>query len=152
MSQIAVVWRLVGPVVLGHPLVIATRARSCAMLRLLAAFAVAVGAYGLAILVVVEIYAPDRPLAALLYGVGLGAATWFGCCAGALAARPNQQRLVANGAVGLALAMAIGFGIQDDFDSPGRGYYLFYMFCSGVGGLVAIRLLSSLPQRHAAAT
>ena len=33
---------------------------------------------------------------------------------------------------------------------PAQGYYLFYVFASGVGGLAAIRLLASLPFRHVA--
>ena len=151
MSQIAVVWRLVGPMLLGHPLVIALRAWIRAMVRLLMAFVVAVAAYGLAMLVVVEVYPPDRPLAALVYGVGLALATWFGTCAGALAARQGQQRLMANGAAGLALATAVGFAVADGVAGPGQGYYLFYVLASGVGGLAAIRLLSSLPHRHVAA-
>ena len=151
MSQIAVVWRLVGPMLLGHPLVIALRAWIRAMVRLLMAFVVAVAAYGLAMLVVVEVYAPDRPMAALVYGAGLAAATWFGTCAGTLAARQSQQRLMANGAAGLALALAVGFAVEDGFAGPGQGYYLFYVFASGVGGLAAIRLMASLPRRHVAA-
>jgi hypothetical protein len=151
MSQIAVVWRLVGPLLLGHPLVIVLRAWFLAMVRLLLAFVVAVAAYGLAMLVVVEVYPPDRPMAALLYGVALAVATWFGTCAGALAARQSQQRLMANGAAGLALAMAVGLAVEDGLTGPGQGYYLFYVFDSGVGGLAAIRLLSSLPLRHTAA-
>ena len=150
MSQIAMVWRLVGPMLLGHPLVIALRAWIQAMVRLLLALVVAVAAYGLAMLAVVEVYPPDRPLAALLYGVGLAVATWFGTCAGALAARQSQQRLMANGAAGLALALAVGFAVEDGSSGPAQGYYLFYVFASGVGGLAAIRLLSSLPFRHVA--
>ena len=151
MSQIAVVWRLVGPMLLGHPLVIALRGWIQAMLRLLMAFVVAVAAYGLAMLVVVEVYPPDRPLAAVVYGAGLALATWFGTCAGALAARQHQQRLLANGLAGLALALAVGFAVEDGFAGPGQGYYLFYVFASGVGGLAAIRLLASLPRRQVAA-
>lgn len=151
MSQVAVVWRLVGPMLLGHPLVVALHAWVRAMVRLLMALVVAVAAYGLAMLVVVEVYPPDRPLAALVYGVGLAVATWFGTCAGALAARQSQQRLMANGAAGLALALAVGFAVEDGSTGQGQGYYLFYVFASGLGGLAAIRLLSSLPRRHVAA-
>jgi hypothetical protein len=151
MSQIAVVWRLVGPMLLAHPLVIALRAWIRAMVRLLMALVVAVAAYGLAMLVVVEVYRPDRPMAALVYGVGLAVATWFGTCAGALAARHSQQRLMANGAAALASALAVGFAVEGGSTGPGQGYYLFYVFASGVGGLAATRLLSSFPQRHVAA-
>jgi hypothetical protein len=151
MSQIVVVWRLVGPMLLGHKLVIALRAWIRAMVRLLFAFVVAVGAYGLAMLVVVELYPPDRPMAALVYGVGLALATWFGTCAGALAVRQSQQRLMANGAAGLALALAVGLAVEDGSTGQAQGYYLFYVFASGVGGLAAIRLLSSLARRHEAA-
>ena len=88
MSQIAVVWRLVGPLLLGHPLVIVLRAWFLAMVRLLLAFVVAVAAYGLAMLVVVEVYPPDRPMAALLYGVALAVAT---CSAPAPARLPHGR-------------------------------------------------------------
>lgn len=145
MSQIAVVWRVVGPMLLGHPMLTVIRAWIMAALRLIVAFGAAVGVYGLAMLVVVELYPSDRPLAWLVYGAGLGVAAWFGTCAGALAARAGQQRLVANGAAGLALVTAVGLAFDGGMTGPGQGIYLFYVSVSGVGGIGAVRLLSALP-------
>ena len=149
--MIAVVWRVVSPMLLGHPLVLAVHGWTAAVLQVIAALAAAVGVYGLTMLVIVELYPSGRPLAWLVYGVGLGVAAWFGTCAGALAARARQQRLVANGAAGLALVTAVGLAAHGATAGAGEAIYLFYVLASGVGGIAAVRLLSSLPRRRVAA-
>ena len=151
MSQIAVVWRLVGPMLLGHPLVIALRAWIRAMARLLLAFVVAVAAYGLAMLVIVEVYPPDRPLAALLYGVGLAVATWFGhlrrraCRTAEPAAVDGEWR------GGTCAGHGNWFRGRGWLSRPGAGILPVLRVASGGRRVAAIRLLSSLPLRHVAA-
>lgn len=145
MSQIAVVWRVLSPLLLGHRLVVGTRSWAMALLHLVAAFATAAGVYLLVMLVTVELYGPGWLLAGLVYGVGMGLATWFGTCAGGLAARASQQHLVANGVAGLAFAFSVGLAVHGNLAGQDQAVYLMYVLGSGAGGLAAVRLMSTMP-------
>jgi hypothetical protein len=143
--QIALVLRILSTVVLGHPVLVAWKAWARAASRLLAALAVGTGVYGLVLLVMVELCPSDRPLAGLLYGAGLAAAACFGICAGALAARNDQWRIVAHGMAGLALLLPVELVVHASISGGQRPMYAIYLLGSAIGGLVAVRMLSAMP-------
>lgn len=152
MSQIGWVWRVVGPMLLGHPFVVAAGVASRTALRLLSACVAAAVCYALTLLVAIELYPSDRPLAGLCYGAGFAAATWLGACAGALSARPNQRRLVANAAAVLAMVLPLWLAVQAGIAGERPTVYLLYVTGAGAGGLAAVRLFTlTAPGRDRAA-
>jgi len=149
MSQIAMVWRVVGPMLLGNRLLLGFRHWFYWVVRLLSALGIAGGAYGLTMLVTVEIYPSKGPMAWLAYSVGLAAATWIGMCAGALSARGRQQRLVANIVAALSMCLPVFLALEGSIGGGRETIVLSYALGAGLGGLLAIRTLAVL--EHAAA-
>jgi hypothetical protein len=144
MSQIAVVWRVVGPLLLDHRLVSSVRHWFTWLVRLLGALGVAGGSYGLTMLVTIEIYPSKAPFAWFAYSAGLSLATWIAACAGALSARGRQQQLVANivAALSMCLPMYLAFG--GNVTGGQQTIILVYAVGAGLGGLAAIRTLAAL--------
>ena len=144
MLQIVLAWRLFSPLVLGHGLVVLLRSWIAVSLRLLLALCVAVGVYGLTMLVTVELYSASRPMAALVYAAGFGLATWLATCAAVLSARVTHRRLIANVVATIAMVLPIALAMQSELSDRATGLFLVYAIGAGLGGLAAIRLLSNL--------
>ncbi|MEJ0020253.1 MAG: hypothetical protein WDN25_27620 [Acetobacteraceae bacterium] len=149
MAQLAAVWRLVGPMIVLPSWVsawfAAMRGWTLALLRVTFAFAVALGVFGLTMLVATEIVPSDSRSAAVAYGLALGAAAWLATCAGALVARQSQQAFVANGVATLAMALPAGMAVAGALAGHDPTGYLTYILGSGAGGALAVRVLAALP-------
>lgn len=144
MAQIAVVWRVIGPLLLGHRTVSAVGHWFYWLVRLFCALGISGGAYGLTMLVTVEIYPSKAPMAWFAYSLGLAIATWMATCVGALSARASQQHLVANIVAALVMCPPVLLALNGNAGGGQRTIVLAYVLGGGVGGLAAIRTLSAL--------
>ena len=116
MLHIATMLGFASPFVLEHRFTIVFRLWLKLALHLALVFGIAAMVYGLLLLMFTETYPPGRPMASVLYGVGLAVAGLVAICAGTLTAPEPLAKVTFMATSALVILLPLGLYVQD-----GRG-------------------------------
>jgi vacuolar-type H+-ATPase subunit I/STV1 len=141
MLHIATILGVASPFVLEHRFTIVFRSWLKLALHLALVFGIAAMVYGLLLLAFTETYSPGRPMATVLYGVGLALAGLLAICAGTLTAPERLARVSFMGTSALAILLPLGLYVQMAAAGEMRAGYIWYLVGGIAGSLAAARLL-----------
>jgi hypothetical protein len=144
MLHIATMLGIASPFVLEHRIAIVFRTWLKLALHLALVFGIAGMIYGLLLMAMTETYPPGRPMATVLYGVGLALAGMLAICIGTLTAPERFTRFTFLGTSALAILLPLGLYIGMAAGGEMRAGYVWYLVGGVAGSVAAARLMPFL--------
>ena len=141
MLYIATMLGFASPFVLEHRVTIVFRLWLKLALHLALVFGIAAMVYGLLLLMFTETYPPGRPMATLVYGVGLAVAGLVAICAGTLTAPERLAKVTFMATTALVILLPLGLDVRTAAAGELHPGYIWYLVGGIAGSLAATRLM-----------